>query len=285
LDEQDRNSEAAVEIIYAGNIDGSRFLRTYQIDAPSFDGLPLNDIKWSIFVLPGVKYYGFGGSLEKVPSGDAAGVFNAEGYLEWNRQQREVTALKAKQVLRVGKKMAHEGRQKEAKMAFQKALNYSQGKADLNEDARVQLRNVTKQQFKLGLVNRRRAVRYRNNIVDDKVGGQSVQVSQFTQDDISQLEQQLSVSDNAALDIVADKMIDQQAAAAGVVKAIRIAMPEHGRELKFEREMQVDPDGRLSISFRGDRGMLSGVAVGMVALMFVFGGVWLCLPRMQKVAA
>ena len=38
-----------------------------------------------------------------------------------------------------------------------------------------------------------------------------------------------AAKENDALDVVAEKIIDQQAAAAGVVTAIQVTMPEHGR--------------------------------------------------------
>ena len=196
--------------------------------------------------------------------------------MAYNKRQREETWKKARDVLNAGEKMAKGGRQKEARKAFQQALSYSVGQDDLNEDARVQLRNLTKQQFKMGLVNRRGAVRVRNNASDEQQVQQmeGFQEGNFTQEYAQRIEQQLSTIDNDALDIVAEKMIDQQAAAAGVVKAIRIAMPEHGRSFKFARALQVDPKGELSVSFKVSQGASAKWFGTLLSGLFVFLALW-----------
>ncbi|MBT3194500.1 MAG: hypothetical protein HN341_18290 [Verrucomicrobia bacterium] len=272
LEEQEGSEVSSVEVVYAGSIGGGGLLREHKVVAPSFEGLPLNDIEWSFFVLPQAQYYGFGGTMDLKPDEAIAKVFDTDSYMDYNRKQREATWKKARDVLSAGEQMAKVGRQKEARNAFQQALSYSAGKKDLSEDARVQLRNLTKQQFKMGLVNRRGAVRFRNNIIDEQEIQQmeGFQGGNFTQEYAASVEQQLSSSDNDALDVVAEKMLDQQAAAAGVVKAIRIVMPEHGRELRFARALQVDPAGELSVSFKVSRGTpLRGLG-DLWSALFVF---------------
>ena len=224
--------------------------------------------------------------MDLVPDGESMKIFDTDYYMAYNKKQREATLKKARDVLNAGEQMVRVGNQKEAKKAFQQALNYSLGQEDLNEDARVQLRNLTKQQFKIGLVNRRGAVRFRNNIIDEQEAQQmeGFQGGNFTQEYAQRVEQQLSSMDNDALDVVAEKMIDQQAAAAGVVKAIRIAMPEHGKELRFARALQVDPEGELSVSFKVSRGRPAHWFGSLWPMLFVFAGFWgLCGTR-KKVA-
>ena len=276
LEEQEGAALSAVEVVYAGRVGGGGFLREHTVVAPRFEGLPLNDIEWRLLVLPQSRYFGFGGTMDLVRNTIDRKVFDTDYYMAYNKRQREATLQKARDVLSEGEKMAKVGRQQEAKKAFQQALNYSHGTDDLNEDARVQLRNVTKQQFKIGLVNRRGAVRFRNNIIDEKEARQmeGFQGGDFTQEYAEQVEQQLSATDNDALDAVSEKMIDQQAAAAGVVKAIRIAMPEHGKELRFTRALQVDPAGELSISFKVSRGNVARWFGTLWPLAFVFLGLW-----------
>ena len=286
LEEQEGQSVSSVEVVYAGSVAGGSALRQHKAVAPSFEGLPLKDIEWSFFVLPQAHYYGFGGTMDLVPDGESIKVFDTDYYMAYNKKQREATLKKARDVLNAGEQMVRVGNQKEAKKAFQQALNYSLGQEDLNEDARVQLRNLTKQQFKIGLVNRRGAVRFRNNIIDEQEAQQmeGFQGGNFTQEYAQRVEQQLSSMDNDALDVVAEKMIDQQAAAAGVVKAIRIAMPEHGKELRFARALQVDPEGELSVSFKVSRGRPAHWFGSLWPMLFVFAGFWgLCGTR-KKVA-
>ncbi len=277
LEEQEGASISSVEVIYAGSVGGGGLMREHKVLAPTFEGLPLNDIEWSFFVLPQSRYYGFGGTMDLVPDSRDMKVFDTDYYVAYNKNQREATWKKARDVLSAGETMAKGGRQKEARKAFQQALNYSVGQADLNEDARVQLRNITKQQFKMGLVNRRGAVRLRNNSMDEKDIQQmeEFQGGNFTQEYAQRIEGQLSAVDNDALDIVAEKMIDQQAAAAGVVKAIRIVMPEHGRTFRFTRSLQVDPKGELSVSFRV--GNQAGGLGSLWSALMLFVGLWAVL--------
>jgi len=170
------------------------------------------------------------------------------------------------------------GDNRQARKAFENALNYSQGQADLNEDARVQLRNLMKQQVKIGLMNRRDVIRYNQNIIqegEEQVAmPQQEAVEQNAQRYLDRIEQRLSEKDRNALEIVADKMIDQQAAAAGVVTAIRVAMPEHGHRLNFKRPLQTDPTEPLTVSFKVGRG---GKLLRLLALwpaFLLFGLTW-----------
>ena len=80
--------------------------------------------------------------------------------------------------------------------------------------------------------------------------------------------------DNDSLELVADKIIEQQAAAAGVVTAIRVAMPEHGRKLTFLRAMQIDPGAGLTVSFHASSGRLRGWLNALWPVVVLFGLLW-----------
>ena len=154
----------------------------------------------------------------------------------------------------------------------------NQGQADLNEDARVQLRNLLKQQVKIGLMNRRDVVRYNQNIIEEDeqqvVMPQQEAVQQSAQQYLDRIEQRLSEKDRHALEIVANKMIDQQAAAAGVVTAIRVAMPEHGQRLNFKRPLQTDPTEPLTVSFKVGRGGKLRSLLALWPAFILFGLTW-----------
>ncbi len=272
--EQEAGASTSLELIYAGSASGSRLSRRQKYVAPRFLNLPLNDIRWTLYVASGMRYHGFGGTLtpEQTTGIVVPSVFSMGRYAEWNQSQRSQSIEKARQELGQAEEMARSGKNKQAQYAFQQALNYSQSQADLNEDARVQLRNLVKQQVKVGLVNRRDAVRFSNNIIDEQQLGQMEQFNdgEFTQEYASQVEQRLTARDNAGLEIVADKIIDQQAAAAGEVTAIRITMPQDGKPLIFTRALQIDPDGELAVSFKaGGNAWRRGLgASGMVLALY-----------------
>jgi len=285
LEEQEADQKTTVDMVCAGAAQGGRLSREQQFEAPRFVDLPLDDIEWTMFVPPGMRYYGFDGTMEYRDdlAEPTERPFSITRYSEWNKKQREATIQKAKDVLNVGQQLVQTGQRKSAKKAFQQALNYSQGQADLNEDARVQLRNLVKQQFKIGLVNRRDALRVRRNIQEeseqqvDNITG--FQEGDYTQEYADSVEGRLTDKDNSALEIVADKIIDQQAAAAGVVTAIRVTMPEHGRRLTFTRALQIDPKGDLTVIFKASDGWLMGTwrALWPSAILFVL--IWIGLGR------
>jgi hypothetical protein len=240
-------------------------------------GLPLNDIEWDFYVPAGYRYFDFAGTMTYADTpATPALAFNADRYLAWNKERREATLQKARTVLDVGEELIKAGQQKRAKKALQAAFNYSQGQADLNEDARVQLRNLMKQQVKMGLVNRRDNVRFKHNIIDEQQLGQmeGFQDGDFTQEYVKSVSGRLSEKDNDALDVVADKIIDQQAAAAGVVAAIRVTMPEHGRLLKFRRDLQIDPAGELSVKFRSRSGRVTALLSALWPAVLLFLVLW-----------
>jgi hypothetical protein len=131
-------------------------------------------------------------------------------------------------------------------------VNASQADRTLNEDARVQFRNVVKQQVKMGLVNRREELRRDQNIYDEQAPRTAAGFNDgnFSQAFVSQVEEQLSAPDRLALDKVAQRIVDQQAAAAREGAAINIAMPEHGREVRLQRAVQSEKGGALEVVFR-----------------------------------
>ncbi len=284
LEEQEGQMLSSVEIVYAGSVTGGRLTHERKIVAPSFEGLPLNDIKWSFFVLPQAKYYGFGGTMDLVKDDNSTKIFSTKSYEDWNKYQSKEKDAKARDYLLEAEEMAREGRQKEAKKKYQRALNSSLGNKDLSEDARVQWRNVTKQQFKMGLVNRRSAVRGRKNQIDAQGEQQMVAFNggNFSQQYVENIEGQLTTLDNDALEVMAEKMMDQQAAAAGVVKAIRIVMPEHGKELKFSRALQVDPTSELSVIFKVSEKTPSKILLTILPMLFIFLGIWSLLSLTTK---
>jgi hypothetical protein len=286
LEETEGNEVCRVDLVYAGRASIAGLPSRWSFTAPKF-GLPLNDIEWQFYAPEDWHYYAFGGSMEQSdPNRGRVHVFNADRYMEYNREQRDVFIENARQVLDVGEELIKAGQQKRARKAFQVALNYSQGQEDLNEDARVQLRNVMKQQVKMGLVNRRDALRFSRNIIDEQQIGQmqGFQDGDFTQEYAQTVEQRLSERDNDALDVVADRIIEQQAAAAGVVTAIRVTMPKHGRLLTFKRALQIDPRGDLTVSFAVSRGMAAGLVDVLWPTVIVFLALWLIPVRMRRQA-
>ncbi len=284
LDPQSRGVSTRVQFSYSGRFDGAH--RRRALLAPSFEGLPLRDITWDIYLPRGVTCYGFGGTMEPDRDGWQEVSFGASQYQQRNKEKMAQTLEMAQQELSKGELMLKQGNTYEARKAFEQAYNYSLGKQALNEDARVQLRNLAKKQFKVGLFNRRRAVRVDNNIVDVQAGAWGQQQSSqpqmnadvtqqddlgnFTEMQVLQVEEQLA-EQNDAIDEVADKMVGQQVAAAGVLKGIQVTLPAHGQLIRFKRDLQIVPEGELSVSFkvRGSTLMRQLSRLGALLALFI----------------
>jgi hypothetical protein len=282
LEAQEGGGSSSVEFVYASDVAVSRFGSRHRLDAPSFD-LPLTGIAWDLYVPPSMRCRKFEGTMEYMEeSSGAVAWFNAGVYDDWNKQQRDANLSKARQVLDEAEKMVRSGQQQKAKVAYQQAYNYSQGEQGLNEDARVQLRNLVKEQVKLGLVTRRDAIRYAKNITEQpgQVSAGAFLDGNYDPGLAKQVEQQLSDADNGALNAVAEKLIDQQDAAAGVVSAISVTTPTHGRKLSFRRALQIDPSGELSIIFKTGGGRFASAWSTLWPAFLVLAAVWAIAARL-----
>jgi len=81
----------------------------------------------------------------------------------------------------------------------------------------------------------------------------------------------LSSKDNDTLNKVADKLLDQQAAAEGHVPAIRVTLPFQGRRMTFHRPLHIQPYAPLEVSFRtmDHRWSNTGISIGAALALFV----------------
>jgi hypothetical protein len=276
LDQAGAGGRTTVEFIYGGKAAAGAATRAHRCAGPQFD-LPLTDIEWTFYVPPARRYFGFGGTVSyRSDRGQrAVFLFDDQKYLADNAGEAERNYQKAASILKQGEQYVKEGRQRDARKAFESALYYSQGKADFNEDVRVQYRNLARQQAVVGLVNRRGALRSAQNVQQPDDGRQQRQLEQtveggeWSADYAQQVAQSLSVEDNDALNVVAEKILDQQEAAAGLAPPIRITVPLQGRRLQFVRLLQIKPNAELSVSYRAvsDRALQWLAVAGSVVLM------------------
>ncbi|MDA0323478.1 MAG: hypothetical protein O2923_12305 [Verrucomicrobia bacterium] len=259
LDDTAPDAPVTVELTYAsGTAHGHWSWRSQEYHGPRFN-LPLNNLTWTLHVPPGVKYHGFDGTLELQDhqSPLSLAVFDEMGYLLSNRKLVEFNRARAKSDMIISEQYAQQGKQKLAKKVLEEAMHLAPNQADF-EDARVQYRNLAKQQAVVGLVQRRNKMRWDNNIQDEQQIRQmrGFQDGNYTTDYAEDIESSLSEKENDALQLVADKFMDQQAAAAGVAQAIVVSMPEQGHLLTFFRPVQINPDADMLVQFKSSSGRL-----------------------------
>lgn len=287
LEAEDGGHLSSVEMIYSGQESGGGLFGRMAYTAPSFQGLPLRDIEWEVYARPDYRLFGFGGTMElrREKSAMENARFGTEHYAAWNRQMREETLERAKDTLNAGEAWQRSGQQQKAKQALKEAVNYSQGQSDLNEDARVQFENLIKEQVKIGLVNRRGALRVSNNIISADQQAQPQQPAAFdgnyAPEYVQSMESQLSEKDKQALEVVARKMVEQQAAAAGMLAGIHVTMPQEGRKLVFHRALQIDPMGPVTIVFRGCSVQWMNSVVWGGGAVILFGCFWFAAQRFK----
>jgi hypothetical protein len=287
--QQSGGQEVSVELVYVGASRTGGLGRRHTLQAPTF-GLPLNHVSWRLYAPAGNRYYGFEGTMDPKDA-EAAQVmtFTTDAYMAYNGRRREMNLKKANDLLTTqATRYRAAGQQKEAQQALEQALNYSLGQEDLNEDARVQLRSVRKQQFKMGLQNRRDNVRYGRNVIDDaqldRLAG--FQDGGFTEEYVARVERDLGKTGNKALDVVVEKLLDQQTAVEGVVRALDITMPTEGKELVFERAQHVQEDEHLDISFVMSSGAVRRTSRTAFPAVLAFLAIWATLAlRHRRMAA
>jgi hypothetical protein len=135
-------------------------------------------------------------------------------------------------------------------------MNYSQGDATFNEDARIQYNNLIRKQAIVGLVQRRAEMQQERQIDVEVQQNAAPQLNagynggNFTPEYAQQMEQTLSADESANLAVVADKIIGQQKAAVTVARSIRVTIPEQGVKIEVQRPLVIEPNAVLRVTFR-----------------------------------
>ena len=255
---------ATVSLVYADALPGGALAGHQALRAPAFPDLPLRDIEWQLFVPPEFALDFVRGAFEREETAPLFRTFSKGNYDAFNTQTKVSSLATARGNLAQLDELLKSGQQKEARQVLQQAVTLSQAEQSLNEDARVQFRNVVQQQVKMGIVNRRAALRVDNNIFED---GQQSQAGwnggNFDATYARTVEEQLNARDRDGLELVAQKLMDVQAGAAASGAAIQIAIPEHGHEFRFRRPLNNEPGGELVLAFHASRPRPWGAALAL----------------------
>lgn len=273
-------AETSVEFLFGGAASASGSRQRYE--GPSFN-LPMADIQWDFHLPPDFRYHGVEGTLRQREAGGGAAevvqVFTVQNYTVNNLRQIDDAKELAQSGLAKAELYAKSGRQIEARQALQSAIAYSQGQQDLNEDARIQFRTLAQQQAKVGLVNRRNALKMERNAADEQSLSQmrGFNGGNFNDDFSRTVEQSLDAKENESLNRVAGKILDQQAEAEAEINPIRITLPTQGKHLVFYRELQIQENVDMWLQFKAGGMWLSRVLVPFLVALGVFAGAWICL--------
>ena len=247
-----------VEIFFTSKVgSGGKRALDLALVAPKFD-LPLEDIRWRVFLGEKWDVSRWSGALQLERDEVVALPASAElgSYLQKEAVQRQEKSREAEQMLVLGNQALAQGDPQQARRAFQNAYGLSQHDNAFNEDARVQLSNLKKQQAWMGL----------NNLQNIADGGEQRRLN-YTQEDAKRLMERNPADDNTALMRLAERIVQQQDAAVASPAVIRASVPEQGRLLTFKRAVMVETWADLGIRLKAEaqRAFSGWMRVGIVA--------------------
>jgi hypothetical protein len=242
----------------------------------------LKNITWQVHVPEDFTYGDFGGTLAREagisPAGDILR-YDMQTYqqqiIEVNRRNEQVAQRQQTRA----RELAQQGEQTAARQALTKGYNFSVGNAALNEDIRVDLDNLVRQQAKVGLANAIGRLRQQSGVAPDSqlrgaipAGGQG-----FSQQQIQRIESSLGQADSENLDLITRRILQTQAAAETSVSQIQVTMPICGQVLRFDSPVQVEPASEMAVAFTAKPQHLAkvdpslGYGFGLFALLLVGG--------------
>jgi hypothetical protein len=250
-----------VELFYSCKIGepGRRSLNL-ELLAPKFD-LPLENITWRVSLSDKWELNKWSGSLqlqrqELIPQHAALDVQN---YLQNETLRQQERTKKAEEYLAAANSALVQGDPQQARRAFQSAYGLSTHDAAFNEDARVQLHNIKLQEALVGLNVRQAASAGEGGALSAKVRElRDRKVVNYSQQEAKDILERNSSDENAAFMKLAERLIQQQDAAASVPAALHASIPDQGRLFTFTRAVLVDPWAPLRIELRTGAAMAAG---------------------------
>jgi hypothetical protein len=164
-----------------------------------------------------------------------------------NRRNEQV----AQQQQTLARELAQKGEQTAARQALTKGYNFSVGNTALNEDIRVDLDNLLRQQAKVGLINARGRLRQQTGgaSAGQTDGALATNGQVFSQQQAERIESSLGQADSENLELITRRIIQTQAAAETAVSQIQVTIPICGQILRFDSPLQVEPAAEMAVTF------------------------------------
>lgn len=221
--------------------------------------LPLENITWQVFLHERWRVKDWSGSLqlqETIPSTSAPP--NLQAYLDAEMTRQREQNQQAEQFLALGNRLLEAGDAERARQAFKNAFLLSSRDAAFNEDARVQLQNLKMQQALMGL-----------NLSQARVASQAppeAAPTLTTQKAKQLFERATATGDSVPLKL-AQRLLQQQEAAAASPTALRVTWPEQGQRLTFTRPLAVEAWTELKVHLQAATALREVPRTGRLALL------------------
>mgnify|MGYP001401268607 CR=1 FL=1 len=255
----------------------------HDLSGTRFD-LPLKNITWQVYLPDGFNYDVLDGTLTLNKNASATQQstrYNIQSYEQQMYEMNFKNDQVAQQQLELSRQLAEQGRQADARRALSIGYNFSKSNQALNEDIRVDLDNLLKQQAKIGLVNARGRLRQQvSGATDGSSGLIDVEGNiTFSQQQAERIENSLGKADSDNLELITQRIIQTQAAAEGSVAQLQISMPYSGKVLYLESPLQVEPDAAMTVKIKAepqrirqvDSSIYSGF--GLFVVLLVIGSI------------
>jgi hypothetical protein len=249
----------------------------HELSGPKFD-LPLKQITWYVYVPEGFSYDGFDGTLtidKKAVVDQQVRRYNLRSYEKQIVEASHANERFAQQQQKLARELAQQGRQADARRALAIGYNFSRGNLALNEDIRVDLHNLLRQQAKVGLVNARQRLRRSTGHPTGETPAAGLiaadgEAISFSQQQAERIESSLGQADNENLELITQRIIRTQEAAEGSVAQLQITMPFTGKMLRFDSPLQVEPEAAMAVVFRADRQRIRQLDAGLWYALILF---------------
>ncbi len=254
---------------------------SHTLPGPRFD-LPLKNITWQVYLPEDFSYGDFGGTMAIDERITESGRVLRYGWRTYQQQVLEANRRNdrlAQSQQNLARELAQQGDQAAARQALTKGYNFSIGNVSLNEDIRVDLDNLVRQQAKVGLIGARGRLRQQSGDISEAQSEAMIPFDgqRFSQQQAERITNSLGQADSENLELIARRIIQTQTAAEASVSQLQIAMPVCGRVLQFRSPLQVEPAADMAVAFTAKPRRLAGVdpnlwyGFGLFAFLLIGG--------------
>ncbi|MFY7817710.1 MAG: hypothetical protein ACOVRB_05025 [Akkermansiaceae bacterium] len=279
----DVNQPSTVRFVYASGAGESM-----KLEGPSLS-VPMENLSWHVLIPEGWRLRDHQGDFD-LKNQNLLGSFRLENYQEYVSARKVSSSAEAVALFDQASSWIKQGDQEKASIALGNAARNGLLDEASNEDARVQLRELRTQQALLGLNTRRQKMFLDNKSqsgVDNQQLEQAAQVNPLLQGKFNYDPQQFdrfiegnTADENAALQAIAQRIVNQQLAAEPAPSGLEISVPERGSILTFGRSIQVDGGKPLLLQLDLEKDQKPHYVLALVLCLLLAIGV--VFPRSRK---
>ena len=279
----DANQPSTVRFVYASGAGVAM-----KLEGPSLS-VPMENLSWRVLIPEGWRLRDHQGDFD-LKNQSRMGSFRLENYQDYVNARKVSSSAEAVALFDQASSWIKQGDQEKASIALGNAARNGLLDEASNEDARVQLRELRTQQAVLGLNTRRQKMFLDNKSQsggDNRQLEQAAQVNPLLQGKFNYDPKQYdrfiegnTVDENAALQAIAQRIVNQQLAAEPAPSGLEISVPERGSMLTFGRSIQVDGGKPMVLQLELEKEQKT--RYGLASVLSLLLAACLMFPRSRK---